>query len=445
MSLFGGDNKKLSEMTIKNPREAFKDVLKVTSGASIARELPYDIFYQVIAFRGVVDGLGTSTIVANTALAIAETNLTVCVIDTSILQPVQDILLHTNVESIEEKDRLDWFDMPYTKKSPLHVSRLNGNISVLSFAGKKRGIVDILSTNDATQLVDIALAELHNKFDIILIDSCHEMTSVNIAALQQAQHIIQVWSDTPQVTRNIDNFITNCVTLSVPLDKMRFVITNKVTPDLIGSNSDELINQYRLTKLASMRCSDKVQYVTAMGRQLWQMESVEPEIAEFTDMIIEVACHILNVERGNEAKGTFTANDVDEGKIKGTLRHKNKEKEKSMPPIITTLSDADSSLVGDPSKLTSPVYDVKFNQEEQQRIDKARKSVTKDDIKDMDSDGDIDADDLFAAQEEAADAEREKIIAEKKAISDNFSKLGVSIDSSTKNTKKKKGFFGKEN
>lgn len=194
-----------------------------------------------------------------------------------------------------------------------------------------------------------------------------------------------------------------------------------------------------------MRCSDKVQYVTAMGRQLWQMESVEPEIAEFTDMIIEVACHILNVERGNEAKGTFTANDVDEGKIKGTLRHKNKEKEKSIPPIITTLSDADSSLVGDPSKLTSPVYDVKFNQEEQQRIDKARKSVTKDDIKDMDLDGDIDADDLFAAQEEAADAEREKIIAEKKAISDNFSKLGVSIDSSTKNTKKKKGFFGKEN
>ena len=252
MPLFGKD-KKLSELTIKNPREVFTDILKITSGTSVTRELPYDIFYQTIAFRGVVEGLGTSTIVANTALAIAETNLTVCVIDTSILQPVQDILLHTNVDSIDEKDRLDWFDMPYTKKSPLHVSRLNGNISVLSFAGKKRGIVDILSTNDATQLVDIALAELHNKFDIILIDSCHEMTSVNIAALQQAQHVIQVWSDTPQVTRNIDNFITNCVTLSIPLDKMRYVITNKVTPDLIGANSDELINQYRLKKLASLR------------------------------------------------------------------------------------------------------------------------------------------------------------------------------------------------
>lgn len=343
MALFG-DNKKLSEMTIKNPREAFKDILKTTSGASITRELPYDIFYQVVAFRGVVDGLGTSTIVANTALAIAETNLTVCVIDTSILQPVQDILLHTNVEDINEKDRLDWFDMPYTKKSPLHVSRLNGNISVLSFAGKKRGVVDILSTNDATQLVDIALAELHNKFDVILIDSCHEMTSVNIAAIQQAQHIIQVWGDTPQVTRNIDNFITNCVTLSIPLDKMRYVITNKVTPDLIGANSDEIINQYRLKKLASMRCSNKIQYITAMGKQLWQLESTEPEVAEFTDMIIEVACHILNVKRGDEAKGSFTANDVDEGKVKGTLRYKNKQKENDMPPIIRSLEEADNSL-----------------------------------------------------------------------------------------------------
>lgn len=358
MPLFGKD-KKLSELTIKNPREVFTDMLKITSGTSVTRELPYDIFYQTIAFRGIVEGLGTSTIVANTALAIAETNLTVCVIDTSILQPVQDILLHTNVDSIDEKDRLDWFDMPYTKKSPLHVSRLNGNISVLSFAGKKRGIVDILSTNDATQLVDIALAELHNKFDIILIDSCHEMTSVNIAALQQAQHVIQVWSDTPQVTRNIDNFITNCVTLSIPLDKMRYVITNKVTPDLIGANSDELINQYRLKKLASMRCSDKIQYITAMGKQLWQLESIEPEVAEFTDMIIEVACHILNVDKGDEAMGTFTANDVDEGKIKGTLRHKNKLKAKDSetpitpPDYIMSISNGDKKIWSGSSKIPS--------------------------------------------------------------------------------------------
>ena len=443
MGLFNGDEnkKKLSEMTIKNPREAFKDILKITSGASIVRELPYDIFYQIIAFRGVVEGLGTSTIVANTALALAEANLTVCVIDTSILQPVQDILLHTNVEDFEEKKRLDWFNMPYTKESPLHVSRLNGNISVLSFAGTKRGVVDILSTNDAIQLVDIALAELHDKFDIILVDSCHEMTSVNISALQQSQHIIQVWSDTPQVTRNIDNFITNCVTLSLPLDKMRYVITNKVTPDLIGASSDELIKQYRLTKLGSMRCSDKIQYITAMGKPLWQMESTEPEVIEFTDMIIEVACHILNVKRGDEPTGSFTANDVDEGKVKGTLKHKNKEKAKGSPQIITTLDGADDTLKRDPSSLTSDPYDIKFTEEEEKRINKARKSIDRTDI--VGIDGSANSDVLYAAQEEAAELEKQKIIEEKKVIAKEFSKLGVGDKTSNKE-KKKKGFFGKE-
>lgn len=346
MGLFGGDsNKKLSDVTVKTPKELFSDVLKITSGTGVTREIKYDIFYQIIAFRGITHGLGVSTIVANTALAIAETGLTVCVIDTSIECPVQDVLLNTTVWDVEDKQRLDWFDMPYSKKSCLHVSKLNKNVSVLSFAGKKRGVVDMMSTADAVELVELAFEELHTKFDLILVDSCHELTSVSVAALQQSQRIVQVWSDAPQVTRNIDTYITNCMTLSVPLDKMRYVIYNKVTPDLIGADSDELLKAYHLVKLASMRNADIIQRTTAMGKALWQTEGTDPALREFTDMIITIACHLLNVvPKEKQHKGSFTANDIDEGNVKGTLKYKNKQKAKDMPPVITTLEDADASI-----------------------------------------------------------------------------------------------------
>ena len=166
------DEKQTANMTVKDPKKIFADVLKQVSGATLTRETKFAIFYQIVAFKGVCDGVGTSTIVANTALALAELGLNVCVLDTSILHPSQDVLLKSNYVGTDmEKDkRLDWFDMPYTKRSPLHSSTLNNKISILSFYGKQRGVTDMLSTMDNDTLVDMALTELHNKFDIILID-----------------------------------------------------------------------------------------------------------------------------------------------------------------------------------------------------------------------------------------------------------------------------------
>ena len=63
-----------------------------------------------------------------------------------------------------------------------------------------------------------------------------------------SQKVIQVWNDSPTVVSNLDNFISNCVTLCCPLDKMRFVIYSKDNPDVIGG-LDELLKQYRLKKI----------------------------------------------------------------------------------------------------------------------------------------------------------------------------------------------------
>ena len=56
---------KTSKVTVTDPREVFNNILKGASGATYTREIKSEIFYQVIAFKGVVEGVGTSTLVSN--------------------------------------------------------------------------------------------------------------------------------------------------------------------------------------------------------------------------------------------------------------------------------------------------------------------------------------------------------------------------------------------
>ena len=314
------DREKLANAQVKDPREIFSNILKQTSGSSYIRELQYNIFYHVYAFRGISQGIGTSTLVANVALAIAEAGLTVCVIDPSILHPVQDVLLKTpesdmSVENIG--NRLDWFDMPYTKKSPLHVSKFNKNISVLSFKGKSRSVVDLLSISDSASLVELALTELHNKFDIILIDACDETSSVNTACLQQAQQVIQVWNDSETVLSCLDDSITNAITLSCPLDKMRYVVYSKLCRN-VNVNMDKLLEQYRVKCIAKSYASEEIQTLLTTGKTLFQYASSDKTVEEYTNCILDIACHILNITGEDTAKGTITTMDILDGKVEGT-------------------------------------------------------------------------------------------------------------------------------
>lgn len=356
------DKEKVSKVSIANPREVFYNILKQTSGSSKVRSLAYAIFYQIIAFRGVSDGIGTSTLVANTALALAELGLTVCVIDTSILNPVQDVLLKTSEASVSEGDgvnHLDWFDMPYTRNSTLHVSKINKNVSVLSFKGKPHGVVDMLSTSDSPELVSIALTELHNKFDLILIDTCQELTEINIAAIQSAQRIIQVWNDSPTVLANLENFISNSITISCPLDKMRSVVYSRIVKDAMGS-IDPLLQQYRLKNIAKSYMSEEIAMLLVTGKTLWQYPSTNQLVIDYTNCIVDIVCHILNIEDDTgKPKGTITSNDIMDGKVEGTLNKKMKDFNETAPkvevnlnPMVNNPMDANGDGIVDDRELT---------------------------------------------------------------------------------------------
>lgn len=342
MSLF--DKDKTSNLTVKSPRDIFTDILKVTSGSKYSRDIGFDIFYQVVAFKGITDGVGTSTIVANTAIALSKVGLSVCVIDSSVLNPVQDVLLKTNWRDVDPKNRKDWFDIMYTEESVLHQSKISTNISVLSFKGKKRDITDIMGTKDSDLLVETALSVLHNKFDIILIDCCQETTQINAGCIQQAQKVIQVWSDTPHIISNIDMWITNNVILSCPLDKMRYVVISKFVND-IHCDFLGMLSQYRFTQLASCCLSIDIARVNAIGKELWGYPSDSEDIIEFNNCIVDIVCHLLNIGVDEELPtGTFTSNDIVDGKVSGTLHEKLLKKDENKAEIYTTLEDSDKSL-----------------------------------------------------------------------------------------------------
>lgn len=355
------DTEKTSKVKMVSPKELYGNMLKAVSGHGAVRDVKFDIFYQIIAFKGVVEGVGCSTLVANTALAVAQLGLSVCVIDTSVLSPVQDILLKTDYKNrVPDKDkRLDWFDLPFTKLSVLHESKLHRNISVLSFYGKERGVVDMLSTNDTADLVELAYTQLHTKFDLILVDCCHEVTSVNTAALQQSQHVIQVWNDAPTVVHNIENFINNCACLSCPLDKMRTVVYSKIMDDVVG-DLDAILAQYRLNKLASCRFSKDVQRVAVIGGTLYQYASEDEDITNYTEFIIAIACHVCNIHDESEPHGTITSQDIMDGKVEGTYHKELKDyneaydKATERVKIARTLEEADSQLGVSSDKTEEP-------------------------------------------------------------------------------------------
>ena len=321
MGIFSPKGKAYSEKTVTapSPSEILTNMLKTSSGTDISRTLRYSIFYQIIAFRGVKDGLGCSTIVANTALALANLGVTVCVVDTSILNPSQNELLHTNYKDVDPKKQEDWFSLGFTKKSVLNQSKLNSRISVLAF--KDRNIVDLASTADNESLVQLAYTQLATKFDIILVDVCSEPSNIAMAAMQYAHKIIQVWSNAPHVMRNVDQFIKNATILSIPTDKMRYVVSS-MTVDDIPMNWDAVMEKYKFKHLAHVGMSMEIARILATGKMVYEFASRHEDVAEFNECILDIVAHLVIPTKGVKKIGTYSVDDIEDGRTDGILQQK---------------------------------------------------------------------------------------------------------------------------
>lgn len=373
---------KTADITLMTPQQMLTEVLKKASGTKYGRVTKYNMFYSIYGFIGALEGYGTSTICANVAYALSKTGMPICVIDANMMHPQQDLLLKTNAlkTDIPVNDRLDWFDMPYhDNESVLHVSSYASNISVLSFYGKDRNITDLLATKDSDALVDLAFAQLQSKFDVILIDFSHEPSAVNAALLHRVQKIYQIWSDSPQFMDNIDNLMRNLGVLSVPYDKMTTVIYSMISNRTIGS-MDSLLDQYHCKKLTEIPISEEINMVGAMNKLLFQYESKNPDVIQFTRAVCDVVSNILEFKDDELGSTSVKSKDIEAGKVDGTATKKLKEKADYRPDIITDLENADKSLEefmfeGDEIDVTTPVKDKKSVENTLAKADKPEGST----------------------------------------------------------------------
>lgn len=310
-------NSKLKELTLKSPRDILLAGLHTTSGKGSLRDRKFDVFYQVIGFQGIVDGLGCSTIVANTALALSRLGLTVCVVDTSMLSPSQDYLLKTNRVNGTSNDALvDWFSMPVSSKTAVAVSSIDKNVGVLSFKG--RTVIDMLSGSDDESLVDFAVLELKKKYDVILVDICKETTQVVAGSIHSCQKIIQVWGDSPHELRNVESFLKNNLTLCCPMDKMKNVVTSKTVDD-VKTPWDTLMKRYGFNHIAHVGLSDDIARVNVIGKPLFNYASSSEAIQEFNDCIGDIVCHLLGIDIEGNPTGSITTEDIMVGNVDSTL------------------------------------------------------------------------------------------------------------------------------
>ena len=321
--------KKDIDVSRLTPEVLFANTLKLFSGSDQQRiQLFKHAFYQVFAFKGVVDGVGVSTLVANTAVALAQLGATVCVIDTSIIAPVQDMLLKTHVVGKEGEKVLDLFDILYTKENILHNSTISNKISVVSFYGKDcnngdgRTIRDALSSDESEDLITAVLSKMKPQFDFILIDSCSELTKVNAACLQQAQQVIQVWNDTPTVLDNINRFITNCRLLTCPIDKMRFVVLSKMS-EKVDADYSKLFSKFHVRELAKTYLSEEIHYQVSIGNSIiYSLSSNDDMINDYSLAVYRIAMHIANLEVDEEGN---VVRDTKKIKIKEAILGKKEE------------------------------------------------------------------------------------------------------------------------
>lgn len=307
MGFFSGGKEKLEAIANQKSKGILEELLKATSGADVTKKASYSVYFKIVGFKPAKEGIGCSLLVADVAMALAKLGLSVCVMDTSLLNPSQDVLLNTGNTSKE-----DWLEMPYTNANVVSVSKRNSKVHVLSF--RNRGVVDLLSVSENEELCEVAFTTLLDKYDIFLVDLSNEPSSVSTACMQHCHKVIQVWSNFPHCLNSISTFVESNVSLCCPLEKMSSVVTSMVIDD-IKTDWDSILDKYKFHQIGNIPMSLEVARVVSLGKLPFGYQSTSDGIRLYNQCVSSVVNEIVEIETGEVEN--FTGRTLEDVEFEG--------------------------------------------------------------------------------------------------------------------------------
>lgn len=252
-------------------------LLGMLSGGTGETTSDHLLFDKVIGFKGVVPGVGTSTLLLNLAVALAETppagqkRLSVCVIDPTFVLPTQMSLLG-GVQDKAVADLLEYSG----DVSKLTVETAYRGVRLLSL--HNRTILDMLSSRDNENFIMDSITKLKSYFDVILVDLSGEYSNINIHAAIKCNRIVMVADPSIKCMANLRKSLNTQATLGVPLGKADHVILNKVVPDIIVNTKGALADA-GLTLLGEVPLSVEIAKAGISGNYSYKTSSHKDIVA----------------------------------------------------------------------------------------------------------------------------------------------------------------------
>lgn len=263
-------------------------LLQTISGNGYSLKYSDNLVYdKVIGFKGVVDGVGASTVIQNVAVALAETtNLTVCVLDLHFLFPASYCMLMKGAN----KEQNDLLTFDGTVESVITQS----DYSNIFIAGLyDRTLKDMISLKDDADKLGEIIEGLKKFFDIILVDIGNEMTNFMACGAIKCNKIYTVIDTSLPCMINLQKSVNTLSTLAVSFHKCRSIILNKYDYKL-NDGIAQTLERYKLKLVQEIPFSPIVYEDGTQGAPTWGKVSNRADVTEFNTAIDNIVFHLLH-------------------------------------------------------------------------------------------------------------------------------------------------------
>lgn len=185
----------------ENLNSTVKNLGRELSGADLQEKRNKMILDHIFCFTGLAGGVGTSTLVANTAFTLKKLGYSVLIIDTNIMYPIQ----HSFFRIKQEVSTKDFFSFLYGECSLGECIKYPMGNDLGVMLANNRGLIDFVDTEtkeSANAFIE-CLERVGSLFDFVLIDTGNNLGSeLTNAALYKADKIIAVMDENIECLSN---------------------------------------------------------------------------------------------------------------------------------------------------------------------------------------------------------------------------------------------------